>query len=60
MKGDSQPLPDQTVACDVCMKEIPASEARSEEASDYVIYFCGLDCYQTWSSQIQEDEAQTS
>ena len=51
MKGDSKPLPDEMVSCEVCMKEIPASEASNEEATDYVIYFCGLDCYDTWRSQ---------
>ena len=56
MGADSQPLPDHTLACEVCMKEIPASEARSEEATDYVIYFCGLDCYDSWRSQNQIDD----
>jgi Domain of unknown function (DUF3330). len=31
---------------EVCFKEIPRSEAKSPEAQqDYLIYFCGLDCY---------------
>jgi hypothetical protein len=36
------------VSCETCLKEIPESEARSREASDYFAYFCGLDCYQEW------------
>ena len=36
------------VACEVCLREIPPSEAKMEEASDYVMYFCGLECYQQW------------
>ena len=47
------------VACDVCLREIPASEARSEEASDYVLYFCGLECYGTWRTQPAEGTKQT-
>lgn len=43
------------VACDVCLREIPASEARSEEASDYVMYFCGLECYGKWRKQPKSD-----
>jgi hypothetical protein len=39
------------VSCDICMKEIPATEARSEEADDYVRHFCGLECYDKWRSQ---------
>lgn len=36
------------VACKVCLEEVPVSEAKSEEASDYVAHFCGLDCYEKW------------
>jgi hypothetical protein len=43
------------VACDICLKEIPQSEAQIEEASDYVIYFCGLDCYEKWRETDSED-----
>lgn len=39
------------VACEVCLKEIPVSESSSCEASDYVAYFCGLDCYEIWRKQ---------
>ena len=40
----------QKVKCEVCLKEIPRSEARCAEAVDYVAYFCGLDCYQQWQA----------
>lgn len=39
------------VACEVCLKEIPRSEAKTEEAMDYVVHFCGLDCYQKWHQE---------
>lgn len=35
-----KPIDPETVACDVCMKESPLSEAKSEEASDYVLHYC--------------------
>ena len=38
----------ENVACEVCLKEIPQSEAGIVEAEDYVLYFCGLDCYTQW------------
>ena len=38
-----------TVVC-VCEQEVPISEALIPEAVDYVIYFCGLDCYDRWVS----------
>jgi len=42
------PIDSGGVACDVCLKEIPYSEAGIVEAEDYVMYFCGLDCYRQW------------
>ena len=36
------------IACDICLKEIPASAAKNEETSDYVFHFCGIDCYAKW------------
>ena len=38
------------VACEICMKEIPKSEAVVAEATDYVLHFCGLDCYSKWKA----------
>jgi len=51
MNKNTNVLPEVQVACEVCIKEIPVSEAKSDEAADYVRYFCGLDCYEAWSSQ---------
>ena len=42
------------VACEICLKEVPRSEATVPEATDYVAYFCGLDCYEKWKSQSGE------
>lgn len=36
------------VTCEVCLKEIPESETRHAEAGDYVMHFCGLECYRIW------------
>ena len=45
-------LPDaERVKCEVCLKEIPKSEAKSAEARDYVAYFCGLECYEEWEEE---------
>ncbi|QDQ27400.1 DUF3330 domain-containing protein [Chitinimonas arctica] len=48
----------ETLACSVCLQEIPSSEASSSEARDYVAGFCGLDCYVQW--QAQGDAEQTA
>jgi hypothetical protein len=42
------PIDTENVACAVCLREIPQSEAGVVEANDDVMYFCGLDCYRQW------------
>lgn len=39
------------VSCELCMKEVPLSEARNFEAEDYVAHFCGIECYAEWKRQ---------
>jgi len=56
MRANSMPIEIETLSCDLCLKEIPVSEAKSEEATDYVVYFCGLDCYQQWLAQAAEQD----
>ncbi len=51
MNSEPRPIQLETLSCDLCLKEIPVSEAKSEEATDYVVYFCGLECYQQWLAQ---------
>lgn len=51
MPREQKPTVPEQVECEVCLKEIPASEAKSEEAADYVHHFCGLACYAKWKEQ---------
>ena len=39
------------VPCDVCQHDIPIAEVVAAEVTDYVVYFCGLDCYDRWRRQ---------
>jgi len=41
-------LSEELVSCKVCLKEIPRSVASSQEGSDYVLYFCGDNCFVEW------------
>ncbi len=41
----------ETISCEVCHREIPFSEANRFEAQDYVVHFCGLECYATWKER---------
>jgi hypothetical protein len=43
------------VACEVCLREVPRSEAVVPEAADYVAYFCGLRCFEQWKKPPQGD-----
>lgn len=51
MDKDNKTIDAEQVACEVCMKEVPKSEATVPEAADYVMYFCGLDCHEKWKNQ---------
>ena len=41
----------EEVSCDVCLKNIPISDAKIEQGSDSVAHFCGLECYAKWKYQ---------
>jgi hypothetical protein len=45
------PIVTTQIACDVCLREVPISEAVVPEAADYFAHFCGLECYQKWQNQ---------
>ncbi|WP_409529253.1 DUF3330 domain-containing protein [Zwartia sp.] len=51
MNIKDQKLAVDRVRCSICMKEIPISEAIVPEATDYLVNFCGLTCYDKWKSQ---------
>ena len=56
MKKHEETIETEKVPCEVCLKEIPVSEAKNVEASDYVLSFCGLDCYEKWQKKSENKE----
>jgi hypothetical protein len=56
MSEKMTPKEPEHVSCDICMKEIPIDEANSFEAQDYVVHFCGLECYEKWRSKKQPEQ----
>lgn len=56
MADTDKPTEETLVECETCLKEIPASGAQSVETSDYVHYFCGLECYTQWKELKNEEE----
>lgn len=37
-----------TISCEMCLSDIPPSASGNSEAEDYVMYFCGIECYAQW------------
>lgn len=46
----------ERVACDVCLREVPYTDAQHDEGGDYVMHFCGLECYKMWREQYKEGQ----
>lgn len=40
--------PAERISCETCCREVPRDEAVSAEASDYILYFCGVACFNRW------------
>jgi hypothetical protein len=57
MAPTQEPIETPLVACEICLKEIPHSEAINAEASDYVAHFCGIDCYRVWAERAADRTA---
>lgn len=51
--------PEEQIACEVCLKEIPRSVATSHEAKEYVHHFCGIDCYARWQQGGKKEKSET-
>ena len=60
MSADVEQLQVEHVACEMCLREVPKSEATVPEATDYVAYFCGLECYERWKNQGSKADDQDS
>jgi hypothetical protein len=56
MARSDRPVEATLVTCEVCLKEIPKSEATVAEAADYFVYFCGPDCYHKWTNRRSPEE----
>jgi hypothetical protein len=55
--GTSSETAEIKIVCRICEREVPVSEAVVPEATDYMVHFCGLDCYARWTSSRQDELA---
>ena len=60
MVTNDKPVELEHVSCEICMKEVPLNEAFNPETEDYVVYFCGLDCYEKWKMQDKKHDDQAA
>ncbi len=42
------------INCHECGKSIPLDTALTVEGGEYVLYFCGLECYQHFQNQAEQ------
>lgn len=40
-----QPIDAELLSCAACCAEVPVSAALSAEGTEYVLHFCGPECY---------------
>ena len=61
-EGMRPELPDAPAQaqCAVCGADIVPGQAKSVETQDYMLYFCGLDCYQKWRKEHDESTEDAS
>lgn len=55
-----KPADAMQVACELCLREVPVSEAVVAEATDYFAYFCGPDCYEQWKHRGEAQPAEAA
>jgi len=61
MTTNDKPVDVEKISCEVCLKEVPLSEAVVSEAADYFVHFCEIGCYDKWKNQKvkpEDDETQ--
>ena len=56
MSDKNTPKEPEHISCNICMKEVPLDLASSFEATDYVIHFCGLECFNKWKEKKQSQQ----
>lgn len=42
------------ISCEMCLSDIPPSASGNSEVEDYVMYFCGIECYAQWKDDRPE------
>ena len=51
MTTTSPLVKEEHISCEICKKEVPLNEAVNPETADYIVHFCGLECYEEWKNR---------
>ncbi len=51
-------LTPERISCSVCRREIPLSSALTPQGEDYVLYFCGIECYEEFAAEQRSEPPQ--
>ncbi len=43
----------ELLSCEICIKEVPMMSGKALEIDDYVMHFCGLECFDKWHKQAE-------
>lgn len=60
MKHALYPEEPTTIDCSTCLTEIPSDAGQSAEGEDYVLHYCGIECYSQWKNQPKDTEKNRS
>lgn len=60
MANSPVPTQDDLIACEICLTEIPGTVSGNAEADEYVVHYCGLECYELWRAQQEAANDKTS
>jgi len=56
MNDQNKTVAPEQISCEICLKEVPKTDAQSVEMNDYAMYFCGLECFEKWRGQQDKNE----
>jgi len=56
MPNTLRPQEPDLLSCEVCLTQIPADTALNAECDEYVLHFCGIECYRQWRQQSESSE----
>ncbi len=48
MNNNAEQAEVEAVTCHVCQQDVPHTQGLTVEAQEYLFFFCGQGCYESW------------